>query len=193
MRLARYERRTSRLKMKNLLASDHSELDAILKKLFSALETGEVEESFKKLDVFWARLAMHIRAEHLHLFPAILGFFDSQNQIVKENRNAPSLEIVHGAIEELRDDHDFFMHELAAAIKQMRSLRENNQANNQDKLSLVREKITAVSRRLKKHNELEESEVYKWADALLSDAERAALNEKMQKELGNLPPRFGSL
>lgn len=176
---------------KNLLANDHDELDKLYGELSGAFESGDGEKVFEKLDLFWARLAMHIRAEHLHLFPAILGLFDSQDQIVKEN--APSLETAQSAIKELRDDHDFFMHELADAVKQMRELRESKQMNHQDELSDVRDKIIAVSRRLEKHNELEESEVYQWADALLTDAERAALNEKMQRELDNLPPRFGNL
>ena len=58
--------------MKDLLISDHLELDTILGQLFSALDKGAAGEVYQNLDFFWARLAMHIRAEHLHLFPAIL-------------------------------------------------------------------------------------------------------------------------
>ena len=85
------------------------------------------------------------------------------------------------------------MQGLGDAIRQMRELRGISQANKQLKFSALREKITAVNRRLERHNELEESEVYKWADTLLTDAGRAALNEKMRKELENLPPCFGGL
>ncbi|HSK71996.1 MAG TPA: hypothetical protein VK892_09900 [Pyrinomonadaceae bacterium] len=179
--------------MNNLLASDHSELDEMLRELFSALETGDVEESFKKLDVLWARLAMHIRAEHLHLFPAILRIFDLDGETIKMKSLTPSLETAQNAIKQLRDDHDFFMHELAFAIKQMREMRKKDIQNISKQLSEVHQKVIAVSRRLEAHNELEESEVYRWADTLLNSAERAALNEKMQKELDNLPPRFDNL
>jgi hypothetical protein len=54
----------------------------------------------------------------------------------------------------------------------------------------VREKIDAVSRRLDTHNALEESEVYRWAALLLDPPEQTALNENIQRELENLPPRF---
>ncbi len=36
-------------------------------------------EIFEKLDIFWARLAMHIRAEHLHLFPVTLKALESKD------------------------------------------------------------------------------------------------------------------
>lgn len=52
------------------LADDHSEMDALLEEFFDALCCADVELIYQTLDFFWARLAMHIRAEHLHLFPA---------------------------------------------------------------------------------------------------------------------------
>lgn len=52
------------------LADDHGALDEVLSQLWKALDTGDVLVSHDKLDLFWARLAVHIRAEHLHLFPA---------------------------------------------------------------------------------------------------------------------------
>lgn len=171
-----------------LLGSDHSELDELLTELFSAFEVGSVEQIYQRLDMFWARLAMHIRAEHLHLFPAILGAFEAEKQI---SRRTPSLEIVKGKISVLQEDHNFFMRELLSAIKQLRKLRENSQANTSSRLLSVREIIAELACRLETHNELEESEVYIWGDTLLNDAERANLSEKMRKELDNLPPRFG--
>ena len=172
----------------NLLAHDHSDLDGLLGELFAALDAGDVERADEKLDFFWARLAMHIRAEHLHLFPAILGAFESEKQ-TKES-SAPSFETAQKIINQLRDDHDFFMHELISAIKEMRDLRAKNRDASK-RLSQVRETITAVNRRLETHNELEESEVYQWIETLLDTPERAALNERMQREIDNLPPRFG--
>ena len=58
--------------MKDLLTSDHAEIEEIENLLFAAFETGVAEQVFGKPDIFWTRLAMHIRAEHLHLFPAIM-------------------------------------------------------------------------------------------------------------------------
>lgn len=174
--------------MNNLLASDHSELDELLNKLFSAFETGDIEQIYKRLDIFRARLAMHIRAEHLHLFPAIIGAFEAQ----KQSNNISPLTIAQSTITQLQEDHNFFMRELVSAIKQMRDLRENNQTDESSRFLIVRERIIAVSRRLEAHNELEESQVYPWADTMLEPVERIDLNGKMQKELDNLPPRFRS-
>ena len=47
--------------------------------------------------------------------------------------------------------------------------------------------------RLKAHNEVEESQVYHWAGALLDRSEQKALNEKLQLELNNVPARFQGL
>lgn len=193
MRLAGFKRRASRLEMNNLLADDHSELGEMLDELFSAFETGDVEKSFAKLDIFWARLAMHIRAEHLHLFPAILSAIAARSKTIENGGSVPSLERAKSAIAQLRLDHDFFMHELAAAVKQMRELRGGSFQKTSQTIAAVRGKIIEISRRLEEHNELEESEVYNWADTLLADAERAALDARMKKELDNLPPRFGNL
>ncbi len=170
-----------------LLAHDHSELDEVLAEFFQALAVGDAAQSFEKLDLFWARLAVHIRAEHLHLFPTLLHALESLGPT--QGGRVPSLETTQNTIAQLRADHDFFMTELAGAIKEVRRLREGTQ----DKSALVqnvREKIVAVSERLKVHNELEESDVYPLAEVLLTPVECVALNEKMQKELINLPARF---
>lgn len=171
-----------------LLTFDHSELDDLLAQLFDAFETENIEQVYRCLDLFWARLAMHIRAEHLHLFPAILQSVKIKKE---ENSNVPSIKTVKEAITNLQKDHNFFMGEIISAMKQMRDLRESDQKDKSKVLKEVSEKIIAVKERLEKHNELEETEVYGWADTLLQTAERLDLNEKMKKELSNLPPRFG--
>jgi len=172
--------------MKDFLTGDHSELDALLGELFAALDAGDARRIYQKLDLFWARLAMHIRAEHLHLFPAILGAFDSENKASR----AFDFEAVQNAIAKQRADHDFFMVELAKAMKRMRGWSEH-EPNSSISHSLVRETIVAVRRRLETHNQSEESEIYQWVDILLNPLERENLNERMRKELDNLPPRFG--
>ena len=168
--------------MKNLLADDHSQLDALAEKLFDAFEAGDLREIFATLDLIWARLAMHIRAEHLHLFPALLQSVETR-QTAKEI----SLKQIESRIAQLKSDHDFFMRELAGAVKQMREIETNDSAE----LSAVREKISDVFRRLKTHNEIEESEVYPWTEIFLDAEKQVRLDEQMRTELENLPPRFG--
>lgn len=167
--------------MNDLLTKDHRELDQLLVELFRALERQDEPEIFKTLDIFWARLAMHIRAEHLHLFPAIL-------KNVEQN-TASDLESVTASINELRSDHDFFVRELAAAVKMMRELIFFKQIR-AEKLPLVIETVNAVVEMLKKHNEIEESEIYNLAENIIDEAEHAELNNLIEKELSKLPPRF---
>ncbi len=171
------------------LADDHTELDALLEEFFDALKTADVETIYKSLDFFWARLAMHIRAEHLHLFPAIITTIEAQ--AAENNSSVPAFDEAHKAINDLQSDHNFFMRELLSAIKKLRELRENKtKAHSSKEISDVREMIISVKRRLEDHNETEETKVYLWADLLLDQAERAALSRRMQREITNLPPRF---
>ena len=53
------------------------------------------------------RPAVHIRAEHLRLFPAVLSATRDDAGLYAE---------VESAVAALRRDHDFFMRELAAAV-----------------------------------------------------------------------------
>ena len=180
------ENKYERFKMSNLLVTDHLELDQMLKELSIAFEGGEkVELIHQKLDLFWARLAMHIRAEHLHLFPALLN--------AAENRNLPpgkepSPEVIKTKIDELHEDHDFFMRELAIAVKRTQSWLANDQTVSGSEIETVRRSIAALAERLEIHNKLEESEVYRWIDDL-SREEKDDLKAKIKKELAKLPPR----
>ncbi len=175
--------------MNDLLGHDHTDLGELLSELFAALNAGDVEKSHARLDMFWARLAMHIRAEHLHLFPAILRTVEEHPP--GADGDAPSLATAQSVIAQLRHDHDFFMHELAEAIKALRALRANPDARNISRqLEDLRERVAALSRRLEAHNELEEKQVYRWTDALLAPAESADLAARVREELDNLPPRF---
>ena len=92
--------------IRNILESDHQELDVLLAEAESALAVADPEAVFRSLDLFWARLAMHIRAEHVRLFPAL------REARVDEDRRVRLLQL----LAELRHDHDFFMVELARAI-----------------------------------------------------------------------------
>ena len=174
--------------MKDLLISDHLELDSILELLFTALDKGDAAEVYKELNFFWARLAMHIRAENLHLFPAILKAAQIREQDEAGN-SEPARQFVCDSIDKLKNDHNFFMRELGDAIKKMVVLREDNWTGKDIILSALREKLTALCERLKKHNELEEAEVYRWPEIFMP-ADVPILQAKIQKELENLPPRF---
>src|SRR5512141_2752469 len=111
--------------MNDFLVSDHAALQTLLGELSAALDTGDLKLSYARLDQFWARLGVHIRAEHLQLFPAILRALGGTRRV--EAVNAPSLSHAQKVIEELRGDHNFFMHELARAIASMRDLMANDQ------------------------------------------------------------------
>ncbi len=99
----------------------------------------------------------------------------------------PEPQEIQTIVAQLREDHDFFMSELAEAVKQLRALGRSDQPA---ALRGVREKIDAVSRRLDTHNALEESQVYHWAALLLDPPEQNALNENIQRELEKFPRRF---
>jgi len=171
-----------------LLDHDHSEMDQLLAAFFAALETRDIEQSFKTLDLFWARLALHIRAEHLHLFPTLIHASEPPRQ-ASSNGRAPTTETVQSTTAQLRGDHDFFMNELAAVMKQLRELR-GQPSHDKAALQKIRERVDAIQQRLQSHNALEESQVYGWTDSLLKPEECVTLNERMQKELLRLPPRF---
>ena len=79
------------------LEDDHEDLHRLLDQLKQALREMDSEAARSRLDLFWARLAVHIRAEHLRLFPAMKN-------------------VALSVVAELREDHDFFMRGLASAI-----------------------------------------------------------------------------
>jgi hemerythrin superfamily protein len=149
---------------RQILSDDHDAVDEVLKQLLTALQDRDVQTSYAKLDLLWARLAVHIRAEHLHLFPVI------QEQV---SEAAP-------VIANLRADHEFFMRELAGAVNILREAT----------LTSVRDTVGEVEKRLASHNEIEEKEVYHWAGSVLTDSEQTALAARINEELEKRPPRF---
>ena len=164
----------------SVLAHDHSEIDTLTGDLLAALEEGDKLKVFPRLDLLWARLAVHIRAEHLCLFPAIL---EADFTIRSEG---PQYQEVQSAIDQLRLDHEFFMRELGASINIMR------QENAFEQLRKVHRSVVVIHSRLTKHNHLEENHIYKWVNVLLGKAERPALAARVKRELENAPPRFSS-
>jgi predicted DNA-binding protein YlxM (UPF0122 family) len=171
------------------LADDHAALDDVLSQLRTALEGGDVADSHAKLDLFWARLAVHIRAEHLHLFPTVLGRLTSNSA---DPTSSPTFSDAETSIEQLRADHDFFMHELAQAIGILRDLKAAERHAIDDGIRRVRDTILEIEKRLIVHNEIEENQIYCWVRTILNAPEQADLATLINAELANRPPRFSA-
>ena len=140
--------------VETLLESDHRELDGLLADVFAELDSADCARVYRALDYFWARLAMHIRAEHLRLFPAVVRLSESTDSKV------PDL------IRQLHEDHDFFMRQLARAIKAMRLI--FDWGNETETLVVVRDLVTQVRDQLVEHNRIEEDSIYPIAAASAS-------------------------
>ena len=172
------------------LADDHLAIYQVLNELKTALEDGEVETSHAKLDLFWARLAVHIRAEHLHLFPAVVA------GALERSANDPAFpdpNQMEAAVERLLNDHEFFMRELAAAIQTARRLGKSSDTRiDLEGLKKIQNIVTQIEKRLDMHNELEENEVYLWVGTVLSEQKQSELATKVAQELANTPPRFST-
>ena len=170
-----------------VLADDHSEVDTLIGDLLSALDEGDKSKAFARLDMLWARLAVHIRAEHLCLFPSVLeaNFSDTSSGLTYQEAQR--------AIDQLHLDHDFFMDVLGTTVNTMRN---QGDASGHEAVSKqlreVRHSVVELWSRLAKHNQSEEDHVYKWVNVLLDEAQRSALMTRIRRELENLPPRFRS-
>jgi hypothetical protein len=159
------------------LSDDHDAVSELLKQLLTALHTKDVQASYARLDLLWARLAVHIRAEHLHLFPAVTNRLTEAQSIV----------------EKLRADHDFFMRELARAVGILRELSDTlDSSENEDRLASVVEVVLEVEKRLANHNDIEENQVYRWATTMLTEKEQLDLTARINAELEDRPPRFSA-
>jgi iron-sulfur cluster repair protein YtfE (RIC family) len=162
---------------RQLLSDDHEAVHEVLQQLLTALNKNDVQTSHAKLDLLWARLAVHIRAEHLHLFPAIASE-SSETQPI---------------IEQLRADHDFFMRELAQAIGVIRELPPNlDNARSEAKWAAVADTVREIEKRLATHNEIEENQIYHLASTILSEPAQMELSTRINAELENRPPRFSA-
>lgn len=170
-----------------LLASDHAALDHAFDALARAIDENDSVESFARLDLLWARLGMHIRAEHLCLFPAIL---DAVAEEHGEEITILDCDTVRDTIAELRSDHDFFMHEMAHAINILRSREVADNEHSNTWQDIVRQTMITIRHRLEAHNAVEEQKVYRWASMLLTGSDQARLAARVRNELENLPPRF---
>ena len=170
------------------LADDHFAIDQVLNELKASLANGDVEKSHAKLDLFWARLAVHIRAEHLHLFPAVVAAIREKPE---NDTSGPVPKDAEAAVEQLLDDHEFFMRELAAAVQTIRKLGKFADTRiDLEGLKGVQNIVLEIERRLVRHNDLEENKVYRWTNTVLSEQRQHELTTEIERELGNKPPRF---
>ena len=174
-----------------ILERDHKLLSELLHDLKSGLQQQDEKRAFELLDLFWARLAVHIRAENLCLFPAILN---TPVEEFSNRRGLPSFEEAKTIVERLGADHNFFMDELARSVKTFREILADPQSAQHvaETLETIRKRVDAVSGRLESHDALEEDQVYEWPGLILGVSELQDLRVALRRELDNLPRRFAA-
>jgi Hemerythrin HHE cation binding domain len=176
-----------RVSIEQLLEEDHRSIGDLIAGLCEALEELDAERSFALLDLVWARLAVHIRAEHLCLFPALMDA--ARNRSSAEEVSA-RFDEAQTAINQLRHDHDFFMTELALAVNVMRAMNSLDAGGKQESLRDVLQTINAVRVRLEEHNRREEEEVYRWPAVVFDSSRQAQISDWVRHEIENMPLRF---
>ena len=172
--------------VESLLEDDHVSLGQLLTELDAELSKPNFASAFELLDLFWARLAIHIRAENLHLFPALANALAPR---FAGKGGLPTPEEVQNVLARLRSDHDFFMKELALTIRTMRGIA-GSQETHLEEVENLRQRLATIAKRLELHNRLEEKQAYTWPALLFDEQEIAALRARIAHELENIPPRF---
>ena len=172
--------------LESLLETDHESLAQLLSELDAELAKPNVARAFELLDLFWARLAVHIRAENLHLFPALAN---APASLFTGKGSLPTLVEAHDLLLRLRSDHDFFMKELARTVKAMREVG-GDPARRVQEVDEIRQCMIVIEQRLDIHNRLEEEQVYTWPALVFDEPAVIKLHLALQHELENLPRRF---
>jgi iron-sulfur cluster repair protein YtfE (RIC family) len=172
--------------VESLLEDDHESLGQLLTELDGDLAKHNFPRAFELLDLFWARLAIHIRAENLHLFPALAN---ARASLFTGKGGLPTRDEAHNVLSRLESDHDFFMKELAEMMKRARGIRAG-QAEDFIVAEELGRRLTVIRKRLEAHNRLEEEQVYAWPVLLFDEPMITKLRESLRHELENLPPRF---
>lgn len=175
------------MRLSTFLSNDHVALAALQEDLLLALGKGDLPQSFYLLDLFWAKLAIHIRAENVCLFPAIIK---AATDGPTDKADLPQRDEVRAVLTGLRNDHNFFMDQLAKAVATMRKLMANPEPALGEQVSEVLKRIHDVAERLTIHNETEESLVYEWPEKLMDELELTKLTRAVTHEVENVPPRF---
>ena len=169
---------------KELLERDHVEIDLLYQDVVKQFDAGIRDTVLERLDMLWARLAVHIRAEHLHMFPAVLRAYARTGS--EEKEFVPDLASV---VAQLRRDHNGFMYELAGAIKALRAVAADDQKL-AGVLKDVREGLMVVKQNLDRHNRLEEERIYTLEKISMSSDDQSQLYQLISRELANMPSRF---
>jgi hypothetical protein len=172
--------------VESLLEDDHKSLGQLLTELDAELAKPNIAHAFELLDLFWGRLAVHIRAENLHLFPALAN---APASLFAGRSGLPTSEEAHNMLLRLRSDHDFFMKELALTIRAARQIAGREAAPSKETKEL-RQRLATIAKRLEVHNLLEEKEAYVWPSLLFDEQTLARLCDRVRHELENLPPRL---
>lgn len=172
--------------VESLLQHDHESLGQLLAKLEQELAGSNIVAAFELLDRFWAGLALHIRAENVELFPALT---DNLAASLTGSGVRPRSDEIEDVLSRLRTDHNFFMTELATAIKTMRAV-VAGESPEEKSIASVQNRLAVIRQRLEEHNRIEEEQAYKWPELVLSDSGQMALLERLKRERDNLPPRF---
>ena len=171
-----------------ILSNDHVELGALLLELLSSLDEANVDEAYARLDTLWARLAVHIRAENVQVFPDILRALDAQTAAARQEVETSAR--LRASIERLRSDHDVFMSELKDAVKAMRPVIDDRDGKRTAVvLQSLRDRLGALEGAFESHNR-EEDSVYPMAASVLDSAEMGDLMERVRRELVALPLRL---
>jgi hypothetical protein len=172
--------------VESLLEDDHASLDQLLIELDAELTKPDTTRAFELLDLFWARLAVHIRAENVHLFPALTN---APASLFIGKGSLPTWDEAQSVLLRLRPDHDFFMKELAQIVKIMREI-VASQPERLKEVHEVRQRMRVIKKRLEAHNRLEEKRAYTWPALLFDKPMVSRLHDRIRHELENLPPRF---
>jgi hypothetical protein len=174
-----------------VLSNDHVELGVLLTELLSSLDEANVDEAYVRLDLLWARLAVHIRAENVQVFPDILRALDGQPAAGRQDVERTA--VLRASIERLRRDHDVFMYELKDAVKALRTVMDDRDGKRASVvLRSLRDRLGALEGAFESHNR-EEDSVYPTAASVLETAEMADLMIRVRRELAALPPRLRGL
>ena len=168
------------------LELDHRVLDEMLRGLIIQLGKADLPQAFEALDRFWASLAVHIRAENICLFPAILNSSPDRFATAEIGDYSEAKE----TIEQLRTDHSFFMSELGQAMKAVRSMIMYPEYSAGMTISELRDRIIKLAEKLDEHNAIEETQVYRWPELLFDGETLERLSRGIRSEIENMPARF---
>lgn len=170
------------------LKTDHQVLDEMLNQLTIQLAKPDLAWAFENLDLLWGSLAVHIRAENICLFPAILN---APRERFGTNNSIPPYVEARATVEQLRIDHNSFMNELGQAMKELRAMIIRPESYSVEvTVCDLRKRIGLFADALHRHTEIEEKQVYLWPALLLDQDSLERLKVGVRSEIENLPARF---